>query len=300
MTRLIVAAAIVAAALLPGALGTARAQFVLSSDFQGARGDENIEGFTVSGKASVYAKPNRLEIDLKVASASELTADAIVKYRDAKRRVGDAFDDLKLDGVSIDERGLLVDQKGMVQNPYYFDAQPNQRTKAEVQLSRKLVVRCDAIREMDEDELLQLVARLLDVAQDAGGIVGDQSTMDPYSYSYNRGREVNLVRFILDDFDALQEQAYEEAVADARARAERLARLSGVELGPIVAIREIAVPGDPGGQSRSPMYGAEEPSRGRQLESTRFQDVPIRVELLVRFRVRTEADDEKDAEGETP
>ena len=53
-----------------------------------------------------------------------------------------------------------------------------------------------------------------------------------------------LVRFVLEDFDKLQEEAYEKAIADARARAERLARLSKVELGPIVAIREIVVPGD--------------------------------------------------------
>ncbi len=47
------------------------------------------------------------------------------------------------------------------------------------------------------------------------------------------------MRFVLEDFDKLQEEAYEKAIADARTRAERLARLSKVELGPIVAIREI-------------------------------------------------------------
>ncbi len=49
---------------------------------------------------------------------------------------------------------------------------------------------------------------------------------------------------MLDDFDKLQEEAYEKAIADARARAERLARLSRVELGPIVAVRELVVPGE--------------------------------------------------------
>ena len=53
-----------------------------------------------------------------------------------------------------------------------------------------------------------------------------------------------LVRFVLEDFDKLQEEAYEKAIADARRRAERLAGLSNVELGPIVAVREVVVPGD--------------------------------------------------------
>ena len=56
-----------------------------------------------------------------------------------------------------------------MQNPYFFDYQPNTRTKTEVQLSRKLVVKASDIRKMDEESVLQLVARLLDVAQDAGG-----------------------------------------------------------------------------------------------------------------------------------
>jgi uncharacterized protein YggE len=101
----------------------------------------------------------------------------------------------------------------------------------------------------------------------------------------------SLVRFVVDDFDALQEQAYEKAIADARARAERLARLSKVELGPVVAIREVVVPGETGAnQDDSPYYyrppqqsGDERPRK--RLETTRFQEIPVRVELLVRFEV---------------
>ena len=39
--------------------------------------------------------------------------------------------------------------------------QPNQRTKTEVEISRKLVVKCAKIRDLEEDALLQLVAKLL-------------------------------------------------------------------------------------------------------------------------------------------
>src|SRR5947209_292146 len=146
---------------------------------------QNIEGFTVTGRASVMARPNVIEIDLSISSASELTADAIVKYRDARRKLRDAFVALKLGNVAVEERGLLVDQKGMMNNPYFFGGfQPNQRNKTEVQLSRKLVVRGSDIRKMDEDAVLQLAAKLLDVAQDAGGHVGSQQEFNPYFYSW--------------------------------------------------------------------------------------------------------------------
>jgi uncharacterized protein YggE len=261
----------------------------------GMRGSaENIQGFTVAGKSTVMARPNVVEIDLSVSASSELTADAIVKYRDARRKLRDAFAALKLANVAVEERGLKVDQKGSGYSPYWFDYSPNQRNKTEVELSRKLVVRGADIRKMDEDAVLQLVAKLLDVAQDAGGHVGPQQGNDYYSwrfgYMQNSG---GLVRFVVDDFDKLQEEAYEKAVADARARAERLARLSKVELGPIVAIREVIVPGDTG---YNPNQDEENPNRKR-LETSKFQDVPVRVELMVRFEVTSKPNAKGGATG---
>jgi uncharacterized protein YggE len=246
---------------------------------------QNIEGFTVSGKAQVGTKPDVVEIDLEVSASSELTADAIVKYRDAKKRIRDAFAALKLDNVTVVERGLLVDQKGQMQSPYYFDYQPNNRTKTEVQLSRKLVVKARGMRKLDEESVMQLVGRLLDVAQDAGAKVGAGNNNMSYYYYYRYGisNANGLVRFVLEDFDKLQEEAYEKAIADARTRAERLARLSRVDLGSIVAVREIAVPGD-----RASNTDDEPP--GKRLEMAKFQDIPVRVELLVRFEVHPKGD----------
>jgi uncharacterized protein len=273
------------------AAAPARAQF---EGMMAAPSVPNIEGFTVAGKAQIASKPDLVEIDLEVAAASELTADAIVKYRDAKRRIRDAFAALKLNNVSVEERGLLVDRKGAQQSPYYWDYQPNNRTKTEVQLTRKLVVKASGIRKLDEEAVLQLVGRLLDVAQDAGAKVGGENNMYPYYYyRYGMNNNAGLVRFVLEDFDKLQEDAYAKAVGDARSRAERLARLSKVELGPIVAIRETAVPGDKpaGGGEQSP--NADDQSTHKRLETSKFQDVPVRVELLVRFEVHAGSDGTK-------
>jgi uncharacterized protein YggE len=268
---------------IAGLVSPARAQFF--DPMGGSAGNQaNIEGFTVVGKGLVSAKPDLAEIDLDVVASSELTADAIVKYRDAKRRIRDAFGALKLTNVTVDERGLLVDQKGMMQSPYFFDYQPNSRTKTEVQLTRKLIVKAADIRKMDEEGVLQLVGRLLDVAQDAGGKVGSGNNMNNYYYyRWGMNQTTGLVKFVIEDFDKVQEEAYEKAIADARARAERLARLSKVELGPIVAVRELVVPGDRNTNTE------DEPTRKR-LETAKFQEIPVRVELLVRFEVHKKSD----------
>jgi uncharacterized protein YggE len=236
----------------------------------------NIEGFTVTGKGFTSAKPNRLEIDLEVSAASELSADAIVKYRDAKKRLQDAFAALKLGNVAVEERGLLVDQKGPDFSPYYWDYQPNRKTKVEVQLTRKLIVKCSEIRKLDEEAVLQLVAKLLDVAQDAGGKLGP--SRNPYRYYYfgEMPSQGGLVRFIIDDYEKLEQEAYSKAVADATARARRLAALSHVALGPVSAVREVSAPG-------SRETGQDDEIPQKRLESARFQEIPVRVELLVRF-----------------
>jgi uncharacterized protein YggE len=256
---------------------SARAQFFQSGGSATSAASDNIDGFTVAGKGAASAKPNRLEIDLEVTAASELSADAIVKYRDAKKRLQEAFAALKLSNVTVEERGLLVDQKGATFNPYYMDSAPSRKTRIEVQLTRKLVVTCTNLRSMDEEAILQLVAKLLDVAQDAGGKVGggQQDFSSYYFYGYNRQSTSGLVRFILDDFASLQEQAYQNAVADARARAVRLAKLSGVELGRVAGVREVYVPGE--------RAGSDDEMPKKRLESSKFQEIPVRVELQVRF-----------------
>jgi uncharacterized protein YggE len=137
-----------------------------------------------------------------------------------------------------------------------------------------------------------LVGRLLDVAQDAGGKVGSGNNMNPYYYyRWGGNTTTGLVRFVLEDFDKVQEEAYEKAIADARARAERLARLSKVELGPIVAVRELVVPGD-----RSTNTNNEEEPARKRLETAKFQEIPVRVELLVRFEVHPRSE----AKGRNP
>jgi hypothetical protein len=242
---------------------------------------ENIEGIAVTGKGTIAAKPDRFEIELEVSAASELTADAIVKYRDAKKRLQEAYAALKMDNVTVEEKGLLVDQKGQSFNPYIFDMMPSRKGKTEVQLTRKLVVTCKGIRGLDEEAVLQLVAKLLDVAQDSGGKVGGGNEFNPYFYDFNRAPRAGLVRFVLDDFDALEEKAYEQAVADAQARARRLAKLNGVALGRVAAVREVETPSDR-------RAGSDEPEVRKRLESPRFQEVPVRVTLMVRFDVKAE------------
>ena len=73
--------------------------------------------------------------------------------------------------------------------------------------------------------------------------------------------------FQIEEPRQLEEQAREKAMADARARAEGLARLAGVRLGPIVSIQE-----NSGGA----------PPPGVMMYKAQAADIPIEAgELLV-------------------
>ena len=101
--------------------------------------------------------------------------------------------------------------------------------------------------------------------------------------AYRMNNTTGLVRFVLEDFDKLQEEAYEKAIADARTRAERLARLSRVDLG-----LDRRGPGDC--RARRSGFDADDEPPGKRLEMAKFQDIPVRVELLVRFDVHPKGD----------
>ncbi|AMV41045.1 SIMPL domain-containing protein [Planctomyces sp. SH-PL62] len=257
-------------------------------------GAQEAEGLWVLGKGTASARPSLVEIDLDVSAAAELTGDAIVKFRDAKKRVHDAFAALKLPGVTIDERGLLLDQKGAAFNPYMMDYGVQSKARSEVQLSRKLVVKATGIQAMEEEAVLQLVGRLLDVAQDAGAHVGPPGNAAMMAYRFGTTSTTALVRFVVEDHEALREQAYAKAAADARGRAERLARLNGVTLGPVLSVREVPTASNSGsGSSQSIyalMYGiapsqATDDDADDRLTTAKFQEVPIHVELQVRFAI---------------
>lgn len=264
---------------------------VASAQYQTAAADSN--GITVFGTGELQTLPNIVEIDLRAGGSAELTADSIVKYQDTKRRVLEAFEELKLPDLSIEEHGLSLSAGGgdaamqMMMNGMVTNA------KTQVEISSMLRLRLNGIREKKAEEVLEIVGKLLDVAQDSGTSLGPSAAEMQMAYRYGRVGASQMVRFIVTDLEEIREQAYESAVADARRRAERLARLNGVSLGTVLGVQEILVSGDDSstynvyqpwsGVATQPSY-ADEP----QLASDTFSEVPFRVRLMVRFAIATE------------
>jgi uncharacterized protein len=252
-------------------------------------GLDSSPGITVFGTGDVRARPNVIEVQLRSAAKAEMTGDAIVKYRDAKRRTLEAFAGLKMGNVEIEELGLSIapgNSAEMMQN--MMRGMPVAPGKTQIELASTLLVRLKGIETMTPEKMTETVGKLLDVAQDSGANVGPSPEEANMAYRYGRMLQGGFVRFVLTDVSKIREQAYEKAVEDARARATRLAKLNDVQLGTVLSVQEIQVSGEEPRTATQPweVVSTTATSKSSQISSDSLSDIPFRVKLLVRFSIK--------------
>jgi uncharacterized protein YggE len=204
--------------------------------------DQNA-GIVVEGHGEVKTVPDVVEINLKLAAKGELTDDAVVKHRDSKKRAIDTFKALKLENLELEEKELGLKAGGNAQEMMQMmwgGMPPAANKRTQVEVGSTLRARLTGVDKLPIEELMSSVGKLLDAAQDSGASLGMSDT-EAMMMRWNWGWAPNssLVKFVVTNVKEMREKAYELAVADARKRAERLARLSGVKLGSVLAIDEL-------------------------------------------------------------
>ncbi len=250
----------------------------------------------VSGTGEVLARPTHVEIHLSAGGAAELTADANQKCCDAVRRTTDAFKQLDVKDLTIEERELsftgsapgrnavrgvvIAGGGGMVARGGVDPA-----ARAQVGMSRSLRVVLGNIQQQDEAALRVTIGTLIDTARDTGATVLQNAPSAPMS----------LVTFVVDDADKQLENAYEKAFDAAKSRATRLARLAGATLGPVNSISEQQT-----GVAYSPRSAALNLNSDgdARLMSDTLGDIPVRVTLHVSFALKARDDPDSDDEEE--
>jgi|GEM_PF-2322585 len=256
-------------------------------------------GITVEGSGEVRSVPDVVEINLKLAAKGELTDDAVVKHRDAKKRALETFKALKIENLELEEKNLGLKAGGSPQEMMQMmwggmPAAQNKRTQVEV--GSTLRARLVGVGKVPTEELMSTIGRLLDAAQDSGAGLGmsDSDMMMMRYYGYG-GQQTALVKFIVTNVSESREKAYELAVADARKRAERLARLSNIKLGSVLAIDEMAT-----NMNRiyyNPYDANEAKEEKDEVVAETMSGGHFRVKLRVRFAIDTP---EKPLKAERP
>ena len=104
-----------------------------------------------------------------------------------------------------------------------------------------------------------------------------------------------IASFKIPDITTLEDDAYKLAVADARAKAEKLAQLSGVKLGRVLSVQDQgAPPASAGGSSLYSMIMMAEmgggPNKGQPVNkeavSEHFGEIPVTVRVQVLFEIQ--------------
>jgi uncharacterized protein YggE len=242
-------------------------------------------GISVEGLGEVKTKPDAVEINLRLVARGELTDDAVVKHRDARKRTTETFQALKLENLKLEEKDLNL-RPGNAQEMMQMmwnGMPPSQNKRTQIEIASMLRARLVNISKVPTEELMSTIGKLIDAAQDSGAGLGvsDSDMMMMRYYGYGM-RQTPLVKFVVTNLGELREKAYELAVADARKRAERLARLNGVKLGGVTAIDEV----ESGRQNMIYNNYPVNPDEGAQDKEELMADSMTGGKITVHLRVR--------------
>jgi hypothetical protein len=171
--------------------------------------DQERPGIAVSGSGSAFGEPDVAVVSLGV----EVEAQSVTEARDRAAEAMNAMLDALKDG-GVAEEDLRTTRFSVQPQYDFFDGRREFRGFA---VDNTVTVK---IRTIDD------TGELIDAALTAGGDLA----------------RVDSLRFTIDDPSALEDEARREAMANARDKAETLAEVAEVELGPPSSISEVARP----------------------------------------------------------
>jgi len=165
------------------------------------------EGISVTGKGEVMAVPDIATLRLGIEAQAETVAEAQSQAAEAMSRVMDALID---NGVAEND---IQTQYFSIRQVTRWDWEDEEEIVVGYRVTNMVTAK---IRDIDK------VGTIIDAVAEAGG---DLTRVEGISFS-------------VDDPSSYQEEAREEAMADAKAKAEQLAELAGVTLGKPTYISE--------------------------------------------------------------
>lgn len=253
-------------------------------------------GITVVGIGKVEARPTVVEMSGTVQGDAELAGDAVTKYHGNRQSAIDALNALEIEGLTIDGGGIAIQSEmNEAQVQAMRRGMPAPAGSNKLSISEPLRLRLSGVDQMDTEQLLETIVKIVDAGKDAGVIIGPKFDFNPY---YGRSNTSGaLATFKLEEVDQLKSQAYERAIADARQQAERLAGLAGVQLGGVTGIREGAVPKNNQQQVVYAYPGMTPQQDDDQFSSNNLDEITVSIVLQVDFAIESRPADHVSVEG---
>jgi uncharacterized protein YggE len=200
---------------------------------------ESDPGITVIGTGIAKGKPSIMQFEANVSGNGELASDAKVKYEDAKKKGLAALDGLKNPNLTVEANGPsvtdLVNPQLQMQMMNGMAVTPE---KSKVMIAEQLKIQIKGIDALSPAQILETLLKIIDTCHDAGLQIGPPTPTNYYQMQImaQSGAAGGLVVYKIPDKTSLEDQAYQLAVDDARAKAEKIAKLSGVKLGRVLSV----------------------------------------------------------------
>jgi uncharacterized protein YggE len=254
------------------------------------RADETPNGITVTGVGTVKVRPSVAEIRSSVSGDGELAADANVKYLDARKKAIASIDAMKNPDLSVEPQGPLVEQAtDPATQMRIAQGMSSDMGKQHLKISEDLKIQLKNIDKLDPAKLVETVVKIVDAGRDAGLQMGPPPAMNYYQMqmqAQNGGNGDAIVTFELPDKTKVEQEAYQKAVEDARAKAQRIADLSGIKLGRVLSV--VDQENNSNGPTNPYITVPAEPN-DNQLQSAILTEIPVTVHLEVKFDIDNSA-----------
>ena len=248
-------------------------------------------GITVSATGEAKAKPTSVEITATVNAEAELTADAVVKFNDAKKKSVIALEALKLAGLKIEPGGssvsVAVDEQSQMR---MMNGMGGQAGAPKTRMTEQLKLTVGNIGSMKPTDVMDTIMKVIDTGRDAGLSVGPKTPQNYYQAQImaQNGSGYSMATFRADDASSARDQAYQLAMTEAKAKAKKLADLAGVKLGAVVSVQESAAAAGSGNDTArmiAMMNGMVTPEGPSGVNGPTFTDIPVRVSVTVQFAI---------------
>lgn len=259
------------------------------------------EGITVAATGQVEIRPDLLMIRGTLIESADDAEDAAVAFRDTRRRALGKLEKLEIDNLTFSTQSLQISRVGagdpnmaMMIGGFDDDVDP---IAQQMTISQDVTITVAGIDQMEEDDLIELVMQISSFAMEAGLNMTpavDQQSMLMRQMGMSSGTEEPVALFKVSNPEAAAEAAAQDAIASARKQAERLARLAGVELGPITAIIESPLSaGDSNDEDDNSylglIFGMMADAEGVEpMTTSKLEDITLTTQLRVTFSIAGE------------
>lgn len=254
------------------------------------------QGITVTATGEAEVRPDTLVFIGKLTESAESADDAVVAFRDTRRRAMQAIETLDIEGLSVEASALRLSRGGDMAGMGGMMIMPGgggevEAPPGQLAISQSVTIRIAGIDDMEQDALIELIVEVADAAKEAGISVGEMTEEQMMMMQFGQGMGASeLAVFRVSNADAAQAESAELAMAQARAKAERLAALAGVGLGRVTAITEGASTEEQSAASgyMAMIWGMAGGDNTDPLATTALEPVTVRTTLTVTFSIGDE------------